>query len=375
MAQAAALARRRREASAPLRPLSRSLFSRRNKPPPRSCLPHCRFSPGLIVWDTLPRNLPRTVSGRYLVPGLPREVKLTCLQLLPELPKNDTHQFLLRMRRGNKQSWRTIVNTFYELEGEFVDHFESVNGTLRTIGPLLPPKAFEDGHVEGKRIAPAVELGTSTDGEKCMQWLEAQAEECVLYISFGSENSISRGQMEKLALGLEASGVKFVWVLRTLSDAAQNSLTSLLDFLPVESHGRMAANDQGFFVLGWAPQLGILAHPATGGFISHCGWNAVLESTAMRVPLFAWPLYAEQHFNSKLVVDEIGLALEAPQRIEQAWLVTRDDVDRIVRSLMMEEKGKELRKRVKELAAMAEGGSSSKNFDVFVSEIMALSQV
>ncbi|GLJ43469.1 hypothetical protein SUGI_0903790 [Cryptomeria japonica] len=334
-----------------------------------------------IVWEILPRNLPRTASGLYLVPGLPREVRLTRLQLLPELPEatpeNGTHQYWLRVRPANRQSWRTIVNTFYELEGEFVDHYESVNGTLRTIGPLLPPEAFEYRDVQCKKIAPAVELGISTDGDKCMQWLDAQAEECVLYISFGSENSISTAQVEELALGLEASGVKFVWVLRTPSDAAQNSLTSPLDFLPVGLHGRMAAKDQGFFVLGWAPQLGILAHPATGGFISHCGWNAVLESTAMGVPLIAWPLYAEQHFNSKLVVDEIGVAVEAPQRIEQDWLVTRDDVKRIVRTLMIKEKGKELRKRMKELKAAAktavgEGGSSYKNFDLFVSEIMAL---
>ncbi|GLJ43470.1 hypothetical protein SUGI_0903800 [Cryptomeria japonica] len=294
-------------------------------------------------------------------------------------PENGTHQYWPRVRLRNRQSWRTIVNTFNELEGEFVDHFESVNGTLRTIGPLLPPEAFEDRDGQRRKITPAVELGISRDGDKCMQWLDAQAEECVLYISFGSENSISTAQMEELALGLEASGVKFVWVLRTPSDAAQNSFSSSLDFLPTGLHGRMAANDQGFFVLGWAPQLGILAHPATGGFISHCGWNAVLESTAMGVPLIAWPLYAEQHFNSKLVVDEIGVALEAPQRIEQDWLVTRDDVERIVRLLMIDEKGKELRKRMKELKSAAKtavgvGGSSYKNFDLFVSEIMALPQ-
>ncbi|XP_057819089.2 anthocyanidin 3-O-glucosyltransferase 2 [Cryptomeria japonica] len=332
-----------------------------------------------VIWDTLPRNLPRTESGQYLVPGMPREVRLSRLQILPELPEatteNGTYQFWLKNRAGNKQSWRTIVNTFDELEGEFVHHFERVNGTLRTIGPLLQPEAFQDG--ECKRIALTVDMGVREDGDKCMQWLDAQAESSVLYISFGSQNSISIVQMEELALGLESSGVKFLWVLRTPSDALQNSFESVLDFLPAGLQGRMVGNDQGLFVLGWAPQLGILKHAAIGGFLSHCGWNAVLESTTMGIPLIAWPLRAEQHFNSKFVVDEIGIALEAPQRIEQNWLVTRDDVERIVRLLMIEDKGKELRKRVKELAAaaktaVAEGGSSSQNFDLFVSEIMAL---
>lgn len=120
-----------------------------------------------------------------------------------------------------------------------------------------------------------------------------------------------------------------------------------------------------------------MAHPATGGFMSHCGWNAVLETTTMGVPMIAWPLYAEQHFNSKFVVDEIQIALEAPQRIDQNWLVTREDVERIVKMLMMEETGQELRERVGELkaavrAAVAEGGSSTKNLNLFVSEIMSL---
>uniref|UniRef100_A0A0D6QV50 Glycosyltransferase n=1 Tax=Araucaria cunninghamii TaxID=56994 RepID=A0A0D6QV50_ARACU len=336
-----------------------------------------------IVWDELPRNLPRTASGRYLVPGVPREVRLSRLQMLPELPEatteNGTHQFWVRQRRGNKQSWRTLVNTFYELEGEFVDHFERVNGTLRTIGPLLPPEAFEDRR-HGRRIAPAVEMGANTDEEKCLQWLDAQAESSVLYISFGSENSISTVQMEHLALGIEASGVKFAWVLRTPSDVGNRSFSSALDFLPPGFHGRMAERNQGLFLLGWAPQLSILAHPSTGGFLSHCGWNAVLETTTMGVPMIAWPLYAEQHFNSKFVVDELQVALEAPQRFDEGWLVTKEDVERSVRSLMVEEKGKELRERVQRLkakarAAVAEGGSSSKNFDLFVSEVLALQQV
>jgi len=331
-----------------------------------------------IVWDVLPRNLPRTDSGRYVVPGVPKEVRLTRLQMLPEHPEattdNGTHQFWLRQRRGNKQSWRIIANTFYELEAEFVEHFQRVNGTLRTIGPLLPPEAFED---RPRRIAPAVEMGLNTEEDKCLDWLDAQAEASVLYISFGSENSIASAQIEELAIGLEASGAKFVWVLRTPSDTGSKAFSSALDFLPEGFHSRTVEKKQGIIILGWAPQLSILAHPATGGFMSHCGWNAVLETTTMGVPMIAWPLYAEQHFNSKFVVDEIQIALEAPQRIDQNFLVTRDGVERIVKMLMVEEKGRELRERVRELkalarAAVAEGGSSTKNLDLFVSEIMSL---
>ena len=140
----------------------------------------------------------------------------------------------------------------------------------------------------------------------------------------------------------------------------------------------MVEREQSFVMLNWASQWSILAHPATAGFLSHCGWNAVLETTTMGVPMIAWPLFSDQHCNAKFVVDEIQIALEAPKRAEQSWLVPRDDVERIVKVLMMEEKGRELRKRVRELklvarAAMVEGGSSSNNFDLFVSKMKSLS--
>ena len=47
-------------------------------------------------------------------------------------------------------------------------------------------------------------------------------------------------------------------------------------------------------VIGWAPQVAILSHPAIGGFVSHCGWNSILESLWFGVSIAAWPLYVEQ---------------------------------------------------------------------------------
>lgn len=91
----------------------------------------------------------------------------------------------------------------------------------------------------------------------------------MLYISFGSENSISSAQTEELAVGLEASGVKFVWALRIPSDAGSKVFSSALDFLPEGFYSRMVEMEQGFFVLGWALQLSILAHPTIAAFLSN----------------------------------------------------------------------------------------------------------
>ncbi|KAJ6860670.1 UDP-glycosyltransferase 92A1-like [Populus alba x Populus x berolinensis] len=50
--------------------------------------------------------------------------------------------------------------------------------------------------------------------EKCIEWLESHSPASVLYISFGSQNTISPSQMMELAIGLEESAKPFVWVIR-----------------------------------------------------------------------------------------------------------------------------------------------------------------
>eukprot|EP01018_Ginkgo_biloba_P016933 Gb_36915 [translate_table: standard] len=308
-----------------------------------------------IVWKILPRNLERTTSGRYIVPEFPGEICLKSSQILPDLVKatetDAMHLFWERHRAGNKQSWRTVINTFYELESESVDYFEKVNGPVRTIGPLLPPEAFQDGR---KIIPGALEMDVNTDERTCLQWLDRQRARSVLYISFGSEKSVSCAQITELAVGLERSRQKFLWVLRRPSDAGEAS-ASALDYLPDRIYERVKEKDEGLIVLGWAPQLAILAHPSTGGFLSHC----------------------EQHFNSEFVVDLIKIAVEAPERAEENWLVSSEDIERAVRLLLEGEEGKELKARVDELkkiarAAVSDGGSSYNNFDLFVQEILAL---
>ena len=54
-----------------------------------------------------------------------------------------------------------------------------------------------------------------------------------------------------------------------------------------------------------APQSAILSHESVGGFVSHCGWNSVLEAVVAGVPLVAWPLYAEQKMNRVYLVERI----------------------------------------------------------------------
>lgn len=46
-------------------------------------------------------------------------------------------------------------------------------------------------------------------------------------------------------------------------------------------------------VESWAPQVEVLSYSSVGGFVTHCGWNLVLEAVCRGVPMLAWPLYVE----------------------------------------------------------------------------------
>ena len=65
-------------------------------------------------------------------------------------------------------------------------------------------------------------------------------------------------------------------------------------------------------IVSWAPQLEVLAHPAVAAFLTHCGWNSVLESLSMGggVPMLCWPDMADQMVNRRLLVDVWRVGLE-----------------------------------------------------------------
>lgn len=116
----------------------------------------------------------------------------------------------------------------------------------------------------------------------------------------------------------------------------------------------------------WAPQAAVLAHKATGGFITHCGWNSALESVAVGVPMIALPLQSDQPANALLLAKEAKVAVE--MKIGDDGIAKRNEVEIAVRSLMAAE---EMKLRVKGLskaamAAVSEGGVAWKILDSFI---------
>ena len=135
-------------------------------------------------------------------------------------------------------------------------------------------------------------------------------------------------------------------------------------------------------MIGWAPQTDILGHPAIGVFVSHCGWNSVLESLWFGVPLVAWPMYAEQQLNAFLLTKEFGLAVDL--RMDYRYdlkeekgnmVVDAAEAETALRRAMEEGEGAMARRTVKEVSQLARkavemGGSSSISLSRFAEDVM-----
>ncbi|CAL4955863.1 unnamed protein product [Urochloa decumbens] len=263
-----------------------------------------------------------------------------------------------------------IVNTFDAMEHETIAAFNELSHK-----GVYPP---------AYAVGPFVRT-CSSGGEKaqhgCLRWLDEQPDGSVLYVCFGSGGTLSTEQTAELAAGLEASGQRFLWVVRFPSDKDRSA-----SFFGTAGHGHGHGDSPlgylpegfaertrciGLAVAEWAPQVEILSHRAVGGFVSHCGWNSTLEAVAAGVPMLAWPLYAEQRVNAVMLAERVGLVLLP--RGKDDGIVTREEVAAAVTELVAGEKGAAAREKARELreaAAKAWGpdGTSRKAFEAVASE-------
>ncbi|XP_022977594.1 UDP-glycosyltransferase 89A2-like [Cucurbita maxima] len=187
--------------------------------------------------------------------------------------------------------WAHVFNTFDELEPEYLEFYRKLNNNKNVFG--VGPLSLVKGH------NPTVE----SSSDEVLKWLDERPDGSVLYISFGSQKQLNQQQMEALASGIEKSGTRFVWVVKTIRQTDGGS-----DGIPIGFEDRVSG--RGMVVKRWVPQEAILRHRAVRGFLSHCGWNSILESLASGVPIFAWAMEGDQMMNSKILVDQIGVAVQ-----------------------------------------------------------------
>ncbi|KAL4588697.1 hypothetical protein LXL04_001592 [Taraxacum kok-saghyz] len=246
-------------------------------------------------------------SEHFIVPHLPHEIKLTRKQL-PDLQADAFKGFvkvLIESMEAEAKSYGMIFNSFYELEPEYVHHYREVmNRKGWHIGPVSLCNT-EDKSERGKK--PVI------DEPECLKWMESKAPDSVVYV-----------------VGNQAQRI----LTHTLTDGGEWKL-------------------KGLIIKGWAPQVLILDHESVGGFVTHCGWNSVLEGVTGGVAMVAWPVMAEQFYNAKLVTDVLRIGVSIG---DVEWSATsscdgvkREAVEKAVVRLMGGEEGDEMRRRAKVL--------------------------
>ncbi|CAN6464458.1 unnamed protein product [Victoria cruziana] len=308
----------------------------------------------------------------FVVSGLPHEVKMR-KAINPIICGNGIHRsgmaaLIKEMRMTDKTCAGVILNTSYELETAYVELFKSMRGCrhLWTVGPLSlisHPKGRSREEKRGKE--------SSIDDNRWLRWLDSKRPRSVMYVCFGSIASLSGQQLKEIGQGLESAQHPFIWVIR--GGVEEGFLQKL----------RERVKERGLMIKGWAPQLLILSHPAVGGFMTHCGWNSLMEGVSAGLPLLTWPMFGDQHINERLVADVLGVALPVGNKKVMGLdedrggeqLVRRDEIERVVTAAFSEEHGaREMRRKATELGEMVRrsveaGGSSALNLNLLLKKI------
>ncbi|KAI3876039.1 hypothetical protein MKX03_026275 [Papaver bracteatum] len=289
---------------------------------------------------------------------------------LPEKSSTTTEfaEVMERIRESELQSYGAIINSFYELEPAYANHYTKVmRRKAWQIGPVsLRNEDTVDKAQRGKN--------SSVDQHCVLSWLDSKKTNSVLYICFGSVSRISNDQLVEIAMGLEDSEVPFVWVIRKLENDDKQ--------MPLPEGFEDIIKGNGLIITGWAPQVLILDHPAVGGFMTHCGWNSVLEGITAGVPLITWPVFGEQFHNQKFVTEVARIGIQVGVEKWNFWIdeknasVKKEKIVKAVTQLMSSdgEEAAQMRNRVNQLSEMAftavkEGGSSYTNLTALIEEL------
>ena len=288
------------------------------------------------------------------------EMKGVRLRDLPSLWKiTDSNNFLFNfcMKIAEKASDASavVIHSFDALERDLLGALSSTLPNLYAIGPLqlllnrLPKDPLKP-----------IQYSLWKEETECLKWLNTHKPNSVIFVNFGSITVLTPQQVVELGWGLANSGHPFFLVIRPDLVIGESACLSPEFLAEIKERSLIAS---------WCPQDDVLSHPSIGGFLTHCGWNSIIESLSCGVPMLCYPFFAEQQTNCRFVCNEWDVGLEIDNDVK------RDQVENLVRELMEKEKGKKMKSKAmewKKLAEEATGpqGSSCMNFDNLVSQVL-----
>jgi hypothetical protein len=162
----------------------------------------------------------------------------------------------------------------------------------------------------------------------------------------GSITVMTNEQLVEFAWGLAKSSRHFLWIIHP--DLVKGDTA----VLPPEFSAETA--ERGL-VASWCP---------------HSGWNSMLESMCGGVPVISWPFFADQQTNCRYQCNEWGVGMEIDSDVR------RDAVADLIMEVMEGESGKVMKKKAQEwrekaVMATKPGGSSHRNFDALIRDVLA----
>lgn len=253
--------------------------------------------------------------------------------------------------RADKAS-ANIIHTFESLEQDVLDALSSKLSTpVYAVGPLH--LLVDENHLKHIRC------NLWKEEFECLDWLNSQKLNSVVYINFGSITHLTHDQLVEFSMGIAYSEQPFLWIIRPDLVKGDSAV------LPPEFIEEI--KDRGM-ICSWCPQEEVLNHPSIKGFLTHCGWSSILESLSAGVPMLCWPYFCDQQTNCKYTCTEWRAGIEIVN-------VRRDEVELLKRELMIGDKGKELKVNAikwKKLAKEATHtqGSAYRNLEKMIQKII-----
>ncbi|KAJ8433773.1 hypothetical protein Cgig2_025936 [Carnegiea gigantea] len=253
--------------------------------------------------------------------------------------------YIQRLIRNSKRASAILFNSFDALEDDVFESLSPNFPPLYTLGPLqllLDPIMAKDDETKS--------IGSSNlwiEDPHCLGWLDSYGPGSVVYVNFGSITVMTNDQLVEFAWGLANSEQPFLWIIRP--DLVSGDSAVLPPEFLEETKGRG-------LLASWCNQEQVLAHPAIGGFLTHCGWNSTIESICNGVPLICWPFFAEQQTNCWYSCTKWGIGMEIDTNVR------RSEVERQVRELMVGEVGKEMKRKAMEWKGLAQEAATSSSY-------------
>jgi hypothetical protein len=323
------------------------------------------------MWKAHPEDI-RPDEVR-LLPGLPEDMAITYLDLKrrphgPPRPPPDSggppglgagfppppghgSKKMGPPEPGNQPPWMEeaevaialLINTCDDLERAFIEYIANQIGKpVWGVGPLLPEQYWRSaGSILHDREIRTNRRSNITEDE-VIQWLDSKPRGSVLYVSFGSEVGPTMEEYPQLEGALEEWTGPFIWVIQP--NAGKSGPPRA--FTGGEGQGQpeegyyphgleSKVGERGLIIRGWAPQLLILSHPSTGGFLSHCGWNSTVEGIGRGVPFLVWPIRGDQYYDGKLVVCHLAVGYMIADDLSQK--IKKEDIVKGIGKLMGDE--------------------------------------